>query len=136
MLTINGLTVRLGGRTILDRASATIRPNSRVGLIGRNGAGKSSLLKILAGLEKPDDGTLQLQRSVVGLFQAGEDLEQRRLARAVAPDQADAFAGLQGEIGVIEQGHVAEGQLCVEEGNECHEGRDYPRSEWSGPSIV
>jgi ATP-binding cassette subfamily F protein uup len=35
-----------------------------VGLIGRNGAGKSSLLKILAGLEKPDDGTLQMQQGL------------------------------------------------------------------------
>jgi ATP-binding cassette subfamily F protein 3 len=39
MLNINGITVRLGGRTILDCASAAIRPRSRVGLIGRNGAG-------------------------------------------------------------------------------------------------
>ena len=44
MLTINGLTVRLGGRTILDRASASLPPKSRVGLIGRNGAGKSTLM--------------------------------------------------------------------------------------------
>ena len=42
MLTINGITVRLGGRTILDRATAAIPPGSRVGLIGRNGAGKST----------------------------------------------------------------------------------------------
>lgn len=41
MLTINGITVRLGGRTILDRATAAIPPGGRVGLIGRNGAGKT-----------------------------------------------------------------------------------------------
>ena len=46
MLTINGITVRLGGRTILDRATAAIPPGSRVGLIGRNGAGKSTLMKV------------------------------------------------------------------------------------------
>ncbi len=39
MLTINGITVRLGGRPILERATAAIPPGSRVGLIGRNGAG-------------------------------------------------------------------------------------------------
>src|SRR3546814_4839576 len=38
MLTINGLTVRLGGRTILDRATASLPGKSRTGLIGRNGA--------------------------------------------------------------------------------------------------
>ena len=46
MLTINGITVRLGGRTILDRATAAIPPGARVGLIGRNGAGKSTLMKV------------------------------------------------------------------------------------------
>jgi hypothetical protein len=37
---------------------------------------------------------------------------------------------------VIEQGHVAEGQLCVEEGDECHEGRDYPGRSLRTPSIA
>jgi len=39
MLNLNGITVRLGGRTIIDGASAALPPGSRVGLIGRNGAG-------------------------------------------------------------------------------------------------
>ena len=47
MLTIDGVTVRLGGRTILDRASAAVPVGARVGLIGRNGAGKSTLMKAL-----------------------------------------------------------------------------------------
>jgi ATP-binding cassette subfamily F protein 3 len=62
MLTINGITVRLGGRTILDRASATIRPNSRVGLIGRNGAGKSTLMKVIIGQIEPDEGGIDMPR--------------------------------------------------------------------------
>jgi len=43
---------------------------------------------------------LQLQASVVGPLQPRQDLEQRGLARAVAPDQADALAGFQREVGV------------------------------------
>jgi len=62
MLTINGLTVRLGGRTILDRASAAIPQGSRVGLIGRNGAGKSTLMKAIIGLIDPDDGSIDMPR--------------------------------------------------------------------------
>ena len=54
MLTLNGITVRLGGRTILDGAGATLPPGSRVGLIGRNGAGKSTLVRVIAGLLEPD----------------------------------------------------------------------------------
>ena len=62
MLTINGLTVRLGGRTILDRASAAVPPGAHVGLIGRNGAGKSTLMKAIIGLVEADDGSIDMPR--------------------------------------------------------------------------
>ncbi|MEO7634724.1 MAG: ATP-binding cassette domain-containing protein, partial [Sphingomicrobium sp.] len=62
MLTINGITVRLGGRTILDRATAAIPPGSRVGLIGRNGAGKSTLMKVIIGQLEPDEGEIEMPR--------------------------------------------------------------------------
>ncbi len=58
MLTIDGVTVRLGGRTILERASATVPVGARVGLIGRNGAGKSTLMKALIGEIEPDAGEI------------------------------------------------------------------------------
>tara|TARA_A100001391_G_scaffold7621_8_gene5043 strand:+ start:63004 stop:64887 length:1884 start_codon:yes stop_codon:yes gene_type:complete len=58
MLTIDGITVRLGGRPILERASATIPQGARVGLIGRNGAGKSTLMKALIGEIDPDEGQI------------------------------------------------------------------------------
>ena len=62
MLTINGITVRLGGRAILDGASASLPPGSRVGLIGRNGAGKSTLVKAIAGMIDPDAGSIDMPR--------------------------------------------------------------------------
>jgi ATP-binding cassette, subfamily F, member 3 len=62
MLTINGITVRLGGRPILERATAAIPPGSRVGLIGRNGAGKSTLMKTIIGEIDPDEGAIELPR--------------------------------------------------------------------------
>ncbi|BBC72948.1 glycosyl transferase family 1 [Altererythrobacter sp. B11] len=62
MLTINGITVRLGGRTILDRASAAIPPNGRVGLVGRNGSGKSTLVKTIIGEIEPDQGEIDMPR--------------------------------------------------------------------------
>src|SRR4051794_31596887 len=62
MLTIAGITVRLGGRTILGRATAAIPPGSRVGLIGRNGAGKSTLMKVIIGQLEPDEGEVEMPR--------------------------------------------------------------------------
>ena len=62
MLNLNGITVRLGGRTILDRATAALPPGSRVGLIGRNGAGKSTMVRVIAGLLEPDDGSADMPR--------------------------------------------------------------------------
>jgi ATP-binding cassette subfamily F protein 3 len=62
MLNINGITVRLGGRTILERATAAIRPRSRVGLIGRNGAGKSTLMKVIIGQLEADEGDIEMPR--------------------------------------------------------------------------
>ena len=62
MLNINAITVRLGGRTIIDNASAALPPGSRVGLIGRNGAGKSTMVKVIAGLLEPDGGQVDRPR--------------------------------------------------------------------------
>ena len=62
MLSISGITVRLGGRLILDGATASLPPRSRVGLIGRNGAGKSTLMKVIAGTGEADSGSVDMPR--------------------------------------------------------------------------
>ncbi len=63
MLNLNSITVRLGGRTILDRATAALPPRSRVGLIGRNGAGKTTLMKVVAQLMEADGGTVDMPKN-------------------------------------------------------------------------
>ncbi|MCY1367257.1 hypothetical protein D9M69_541850 [compost metagenome] len=63
---------------------------------------------------------LGLQRAVVRFLQCRQYLEQRRLARAVAPNQADPFLGFKSEVGVVEQRDVAKGQLRVLQSDECH----------------
>lgn len=61
LITLQNAQLAYGHFSLLDHADFSLESGERVGLIGRNGAGKSSLLKILAGLEKPDDGTVQWQ---------------------------------------------------------------------------
>ncbi|GAA4760483.1 ABC-F family ATP-binding cassette domain-containing protein [Stakelama sediminis] len=62
MLNLNGIQVRLGGRTILDGATAALPPRSRVGLIGRNGAGKSTLVRVIAGHLEADAGSVDMPK--------------------------------------------------------------------------
>jgi ABC transport system ATP-binding/permease protein len=64
LITLLNAQLAFGHYALLDHADFSLETAERVGLIGRNGAGKSSLLKILGGLEKPDDGNLQLQQGV------------------------------------------------------------------------
>jgi ATP-binding cassette subfamily F protein uup len=59
------LVVRYGDRTILDKATLAIDEGDRLGLVGRNGCGKTTFLKILAGLQAPDDGEYTQRRELV-----------------------------------------------------------------------
>jgi ATP-binding cassette subfamily F protein uup len=64
LITLLNAQLAFGHVPLLDHADFALESGERVGLIGRKGAGKSSLLKILAGLEKVDDGVLQLQQGL------------------------------------------------------------------------
>lgn len=61
LLTLSDAHLSYGDVALLDGCSLSLLSAERVGLIGRNGTGKSTLLKILASIEKPDDGLLQIQ---------------------------------------------------------------------------
>src|SRR5437764_15065867 len=67
MLVINEITLRVAGRLLFDNASARIPPESRVGLIGRNGVGKTTLFRAIVGEIAPEQGKLEFSpRARVG----------------------------------------------------------------------
>ncbi len=72
LITLLDAQLAFGHVPLLDHAGFSLEPSERVGLIGRNGAGKSSMLKILAGMEKPDDGVVQVQNNTRIAFVAQE----------------------------------------------------------------
>lgn len=63
MLQVNHIHLSYGPRLVLDDVSFTVAPGEKAGLIGVNGAGKSSLLKIIAGVQEADSGKVALPRS-------------------------------------------------------------------------
>ena len=64
VLSFSNAHLAIGHVALLDGAAFSLDAGERLGLIGRNGAGKSSMLKIIAGLEKLDEGLLQMTQGV------------------------------------------------------------------------
>ena len=60
LITLNAVHLAYGHHPLLDGADLTIHAHERIGLIGRNGAGKSSLLRLLDGRAQPDDGAINI----------------------------------------------------------------------------
>ena len=61
LITLDNISLRFSEKVILDEINATIHKGDKIGLIGRNGEGKSTFLKLLAGLISADDGDLKIQ---------------------------------------------------------------------------
>ncbi len=97
LITLRDIQLGFGGAPLLDGVSFSIEPGERICLLGRNGAGKSSLMKLLAGELQPDDGRMVLQQGakVARLTQEVPDDTQGSLF--------DVVAGGIGELGALVQ---------------------------------
>ncbi|MBQ8062065.1 MAG: ABC-F family ATP-binding cassette domain-containing protein [Bacteroidales bacterium] len=60
MISINGLTVAYGGFTLLDNIDFHISGSDKIGLVGKNGAGKSTIMKLICGLQNPTSGSVDM----------------------------------------------------------------------------
>ena len=63
LITLDNISLRFSEKVILDEINATIQKGDKIGLIGRNGEGKSSFMKVLAGIIYADDGNLKVKNS-------------------------------------------------------------------------
>ena len=118
MLTIDNITVRLGGRAILERASATVPVGARVGLIGRNGAGKSTLMKALIGEIEPDDGEISKPaRARIGYIAQeapSGSMTPEEVVLAAATERADLLAELETCTDMDRMGDIHERLLAID----------------------
>jgi ABC transport system ATP-binding/permease protein len=108
LITLQNAQLAFGHVALLDHAEFSLETAERVGLIGRNGAGKSSLLRILGGLEKPDDGDLRVQQGLRVTYVAQEPQLD---SNASVFDSVSA--GLARVIHLIEQYSAGEGDLTA-----------------------
>ncbi len=84
LLSIDGISKSYGDRQLLRNVSLMIGEGERVGLVGPNGGGKSTLMKILCGLEAPDEGTRVLRRELrLGYLEQDPQLDGTATAREV-----------------------------------------------------
>ncbi len=91
VLDVEGVTLALGGRTLLDDVTWRIGPGDRYGLVGVNGAGKTSLLRLLSGRLSPDAGRVKRGKTVqvAELRQDVEDLDEVADLRVVEVVEAE-----------------------------------------------
>src|SRR4249920_2503822 len=100
MLVIDDLTLRIAGRALLEDASAQVPDGARVGLVGRNGTGKSTLFRAIAGDIAPDHGTIALPaRARIGrLPQEAPDGPERLIDLVLAADRERAALIAEAEV--------------------------------------
>ena len=101
MISVEGLTVEFGGTTLFKDISFQINEKDRIALMGKNGAGKSTMLKILAGVRQPTRGSVQVPKDCVVAY-----LPQHLMTedgRTVFEETSQAFAHLKEIEKQIEQ---------------------------------
>ena len=97
MLNIHNLSVSFGGTFLFEEVTFRLGSGDRVGLVGKNGAGKSTMLKILAGDFKPDSGQIATEKEVkIGFLRQDIDFEH---GRTVLEEAYEAFT----EIKLVEK---------------------------------
>ena len=90
MISIEGLSVEFGGNPLFDDITYVINKKDRIALVGKNGAGKSTMLKIIAGLQQPTSGTVNIPKDMtIGYLPQQMQISD---SRTVMKEAEQAFA--------------------------------------------
>ncbi len=105
MISINSLTVAFGGFTLLDSIDFHISENDKIGLVGKNGAGKSTVMKLICGLQSPTSGSVDMPNDLrIGYL---PQIMEHHKGRTVMEETLTAFdrvSAIQEELdGISEQ---------------------------------
>ena len=102
MISINSLTVAYGGFTLLDNISFHISENDKIGLVGKNGAGKSTILKLICGIQKPTSGKIEMPSDIrIGYL---PQIMEHHKGKSVLDEAMTAFSeifGMEAELDSI-----------------------------------
>ena len=110
LISANGLALAFGAAPLLEEVTLSVAPGEKVGLVGRNGCGKTSLLKILAGELQADDGDISRRRGLrVGYLPQEFELDASRTVREnIEAGAADLVDWLR----LYETGHRTEAEMA------------------------
>jgi len=121
ILTAMELSVRFGEQVILDNASLSIHEGDRIGLVGRNGAGKSTFLKVISGSLNPDSGNVAKKKNlVIGMLSQEFTLDEAKNVHENILDGANKIVCLLKEYEGLSHDsakrHILEAQILRLEG--------------------
>lgn len=99
MISVEGLTVEFGGFTLFDDVSFVVNKKDRIALVGKNGAGKSTMLKIFAGLQSPTSGVISVPKeTTIGYLPQQMQLTDTRTVRKEAEHAFEHLQEMEKEI--------------------------------------
>ena len=137
MISINNLTVSYGGFTLLNDINFHISENDKIGLVGKNGAGKSTILKLICGLQTPTSGKIAVPSGLkIGYL---PQIMEHHKGRSVIDETMTAFADMYAqeeeldnitkELSEREDYESQEYRRLIERMNEINDSLSFTRSE-------